>query len=244
MIALLLACIGLPVGLALDRIVLDLAVPADMDEEDVTPNKTKPPKAGRRRPAGAEAGSLVIDLDQPARDWVRRLIIVAATVGLFAAAGARYNEPAHLAIVTAYICVLIICAATDLLAFRVPNVITYPAILGAFVIAAAMPDASLPSALAGAGVAGGALLLPSLVTGGLGMGMGDVKLATFVGLALGFTFIVPALLVMALSGGGAAALLLITRARKRGEPIPYAPFIATGALAALLWQGAAFVSLS
>jgi prepilin signal peptidase PulO-like enzyme (type II secretory pathway) len=241
MIALLLAFIGLPVGIALDRIVLELAVPADMDEEDVTPNKTK---AGRRRPAGAEAGSLVIDLEQPARDWARRLLIVAAAAGLFAAAGARYNEPAHLAIITAYICVLIVCAATDLLVFRVPNVVTYPAILGAFVIAAAMPDASLSSALAGAGLAGGALLLPSLVTGGLGMGMGDVKLATFVGLALGFTFTVPALLVMALSGGGLAALLLITGARKRGEPIPYAPFIAAGALTALLWQGAAFVALS
>jgi len=244
MIALLLAFVGLPVGLALDRIVLELAVPADMDEEDTIPSKMKPPQAERRRPARAEAGSLVIDLDQPARDWARRLLIVAATVGLFATAGARYDEPAHLAIVTAYICVLIVCAATDLLVFRVPNVITYPAVLGALVIAAVMPDASLPSALAGAGLAGGALFLPAIVTGGPGMGMGDVKLAIFAGLALGFTFTVPALLVMALSGGGVAALLLITGARKRGEPIPYAPFIAAGALAALLSQGAAFVSLS
>src|SRR3990167_1719139 len=100
MIALLLAFIGLPVGIALDRIVFQLAVPLDTDEDEMPPDKAKPSKT-RRRPAGAEAASLVIDPDQPVRDWARRLLIVAATVGLFAAAGARYSEPWHLAIVTA-----------------------------------------------------------------------------------------------------------------------------------------------
>ncbi len=241
MIALLLAFIGLPAGIALERIVIELAVPPDVDEEEATPDE---PSKTKRRPAGAEAGSLVIDPDHPIRDWRRRLLIVAVTMGLFAAAGARYDEPSHLAVVTAYVCVLIICAATDLLVFRVPNVVTYPAMLGALAVAAAMPDASLPSAAAGAGLAGGALLLPALMTGGLGMGMGDVKLAIFVGLALGFTLTVPALVVMALTGGAVAAFLLVTRARKRGQPIPYAPFIAIGALTVLLWQGAAFVSFN
>jgi leader peptidase (prepilin peptidase)/N-methyltransferase len=107
-----------------------------------------------------------------------------------------------------------------------------------------MPDASLVSALAGAGLAGGALIVPALFTGGLGMGMGDVKLAAFAGLALGFVFVIPALLVMALSGGLVASLLMIFRLRRRGEPIPYAPFIAFGAAAALLLQGTVFVSLN
>ena len=239
MIALLLALIGLPAGLALDRIVVHLAVPLDEEEEEPAQREAKPPEA---KPAGAETGSLVLDLDVPARAWGRRLLIVAATAGLFASAGVGYDEPAHLAIVTAYICALIVCSATDLLVYRVPNVITYPAMVGALAVAAAMPDASLLSAVSGAGLAGGALFLPALFTGGVGMGMGDVKLAAFVGLALGFTLTVPAMLVMALTGGGAAALLLITGRRKRREPIPYAPFIAIGALTVLLTQGAAFVS--
>ena len=248
MIALLLALIGLPAGLALDRIVVQLAVPLDGDEEDPAPRtakppKAKPPKAKRRRPASAETGSLVLDLDLPPRAWARRLLIVGITVGLFALAGARYDEPVHLAIVAAYICALIICAATDLLVYRVPNVITYPAIAGALTVAALMPDATVPSALGGAALAGGALFLPALFTGGLGMGMGDVKLATFVGLALGFSFAAPALIVTALTGGAVAVLLMITGVRKRGEPIAYAPFIALGAVTALLVWGTAFTTL-
>jgi len=132
MIALLLALVGLPTGLALDRIVVRLAVPFDEDEEEEgpAPRRAKPSKAKPRRAAGAETGSLVLDLDAPPRAWARRLLIVSATIGLFAIAGARYDEPVHVAIVAAYICALIVCTATDLLVYRVPNVITYPAIIG------------------------------------------------------------------------------------------------------------------
>jgi prepilin signal peptidase PulO-like enzyme (type II secretory pathway) len=49
---------------------------------------------------------------------------------------------------------------------------------------------------------------------------------------------------MAFAGGIAAVFLLLSGLRKRGEPIPYAPFISAGALAVLLWQGAAFASLT
>jgi prepilin signal peptidase PulO-like enzyme (type II secretory pathway) len=240
--ALILALIGLPAGLALDRIVGRFAVPFVDDEEEEPPAPSVSESA--RRQAGAEAGSLVIHADEPASGWLRRLLIVVVTVALFAAAGARYSDPLHLAIVSAYLCALIVCAATDVLVYRVPNVITYPAILGALLLAAVMPDASIASALAGAGLAGGCLLVPALFTGGLGMGMGDVKLAVFAGLALGFVFVIPALLVMALSGGLIASLLMIFRLRHRGEPIPYAPFIAGGAAAAMLLQGTVFVTLN
>jgi prepilin signal peptidase PulO-like enzyme (type II secretory pathway) len=239
--ALVLALIGLPAGLLLDRLVVRLAVPFDDDEEE---EPQEPSVLEKARHIGAEAGSLVIDAEEPAGGWLRRLLVVAATIALFAAAGARYSEPGHLAIVTAYLCALIVCAATDVLVYRVPNAVTYPAILCALLLAAVMPDTSLVSALAGAGLAGGALIVPALFTGGLGMGMGDVKLAAFAGLALGFVFVIPALLVMALSGGLVASLLMIFRLRRRGEPIPYAPFISFGAAAALLLQGTVFVSLN
>jgi leader peptidase (prepilin peptidase)/N-methyltransferase len=174
---------------------------------------------------------------------VRPAVVVGLTALLFAAAGTRYDEPSHLAVVTAYVCVLIVCAATDALAYRVPNVVTYPAMLGALIVGATMPGASIFEVLAGGLLAGGLLFIPSLLTGGAGMGMGDVKLATFAGLALGFTFVLPALVFMALAGGVAAVGLLLTGARKRGQAIPYAPFISAGVLVAMLWQGTAFVQL-
>ena len=60
---------------------------------------------------------------------------------------------------------------------------------------------------------------------------------------MGFENVVPALVFMALGGGLIAVALLLSGQRKRGEPIPYAPFISAGGLAALLWQGAAFERL-
>ena len=168
---------------------------------------------------------------------------MAATAVLFALAAMRFDELAHVAIVATYASVLIVCAGTDLLSFRVPNVITYPAIAGAIVIGALLPDTNMWEVLAGGGLAGGILLVPSLLTGGMGMGMGDVKLAAFVGLAIGFTNAAPAMLIMALGGGAVAAFLLATERRSKGEPIPYAPFISTGGLVVLLWQGAAFTHL-
>ena len=252
MVSLYLAAIGLAVGLALDALIVRLAVSpydgedddGDVDEEDVAEEDSAELAAsGALAAAHAEAGALVLALDGSRAAWTRRLLVVAATAGLFAAAAARYDDASHLAVVTAYICVLLLCAGTDALSYRVPNVVTYPAIAGALVVGAAMPGADIYEVLAGGALAGGVLLLPALLTGGRGMGMGDVKLVAFVGLALGFTNIAPALLFMALGGGLVAAVLLISGLRSKGEPIPYAPFISAGALATLLWQGAAFVRL-
>ncbi|MDZ4278600.1 MAG: A24 family peptidase [Dehalococcoidia bacterium] len=235
MVSLLLAAIGAVVGLALDELAVRLAQPPEDGDGE---QEVKAPSMH------SEAGSLLLSRELSEQGWMRRLLIVGATAGLFAAIGARYDSPSHLAIVSAYACVLLLCAATDLLAYRVPNAVTYPAIVGALIIGAALPDAGIIEAIGGGLLAGGVLLLPALVTRGAGMGMGDVKLAAFVGLALGFENAVPALLVMALAGGAAAALLLVSGARRRGQPIPYAPFISAGGLAALLLRGTAFVDLA
>ena len=235
-----LALIGLAVGFVLDALIARLAVPPS--DGDGAPAAT--PVIDALSAHRAESGSLALTFDTSAAAWARRLLVVCATAGLFAVIGARFDAPGHAAIVAAYVSALLVCAGTDVLAYRVPNVITYPAIAGAVIIAALMPDADLLAALAGGGLAGGVLLLPSLLTGGRGMGMGDVKLAAFAGLALGFTNVSPALLFMALGGGAFALILLATGLRKKGEPIPYAPFISAGVIAALLWQGTAFVNAS
>lgn len=177
------------------------------------------------------------------RGRYRTAAVVVATAALFGMAGARYGaNPAHTLIVAGYIAVLIICTGTDLLAYRVANVVTYPAIGIALVIGMLLPDANWRGVIAGGLIFGGVLLVPSVLTNGA-MGMGDVKLAFFVGFALGLTLVVPAMLMMALSGGVVAVVLLTTRLRGKGDPIPYAPFIAGGALVVLLVQGVAFHSL-
>jgi len=227
-----LALAGLPAGVALDVIARRLVSPSGEDETPV-------------HERAAEAAIVDPRLERfSTRAWVFRLLIVVATAALFGIAGGRFDDAGHLAIATAYICVLVLCAATDVLSFRVPNVVTYPAILGALVLGFAMPGASAREVLAGGAVAGGILLLPALLTGGRGFGIGDAKLAAFVGLALGLPNVVAALLFTALLGGIVAALLLVTGVCRRHEPIPYAPFVSAGALIALLWRGPAFIQLS
>ena len=229
-----LAFIGLPVGLVLDAIARRLAA------SSVSTGMVQVAGGAGTRPASPlGAGSSA--LDEGSHAWVGRMLIVTVTAALFATAGVRFEGTGHLALVTAYICVLFLCATTDIVSLRVPNVVTYPAMLGAMVVGAAMPGVSMANVLAGGAVAGCLLLLPALVTRGVGVGIGDAKLAAFVGLALGLRNVMPALLLMALFGGAVAALLLLTGARRPNEPIPYAPFITAGALLVLLWRGPVFV---
>ena len=230
----LFALLGAVAGLLLEPLVVRLAVPA-IEEE------TTPPEEHRVTASFGEAGrARLAALIGEGPLW-RRPALVAVTVTAFAVAAARYEQPEQAAVISAYAAVLIACAATDLMAFRVPNVITYPAAGGALLAAALMPNGNVTEALIGGAVGAGLLLVIALISRG-GLGLGDVKLAGFAGLALGGPLILPALLVTALAGGLAAAYLAF-RVKRRSHPMPYAPFIAGGALAMLLWQGSAFVSL-
>jgi leader peptidase (prepilin peptidase) / N-methyltransferase len=71
-----------------------------------------------------------------------------------------------------------------------------------------------------------------------GVGMGDVKLMFFTGLALGyFHWYFPFIQVFfaALAGTLVAVPLLIFTEKGRKDPIPFGPFLAAGAIVALLW---------
>ena len=223
-----LALAGLPTGVALEVIARRLVSPAG---EEGTPADE-----------GVGDGAFI---DPSKRAGAAQLLLmVAATAALFGIAGWRFDRAGDLAMVAAYISVLVLCAATDLLSFKVPNAVTYPAILGALALGFAMPGASAREVLAGGAVAGGILLVPALLTGGRGFGIGDAKLAAFAGLALGLPNVAAALLFTALLGGMVATMLLVTGVCRRHEPIPYAPFVSAGALIALLWRGPAFAQLS
>jgi len=240
---LIMAAIGIAAGFVLDAAIVRLAREpyerGELDEDDarLTPGAPRPLELK------SETGALAMPQLLTERSSYRKAAVVAVTAGLFALVGLRYaGEPTYMAIVAAYTAVFIVCTGTDLLAYRVPNVVTYPAIVAALLIGAVLPDANWRSVFAGGLVFGGILFLLSVLTGGA-MGMGDVKLAFFVGLALGLLLVVPAMLVMAISGGLAAVVLLVSRLRGRGDPIPYAPFISGGAVLVMLVQGTAFYSI-
>lgn len=129
------------------------------------------------------------------------------------------------------------------------NEVTLPAAVVAIVILgldSALPAAGIlgnlgmmwePSILSG--VAGGAtglfFFLVVLIIAPRGMGMGDVKLAGLIGLAVGFPLVSVALLVGILAGGAVAVVLLLLRLKGRKDAVPYGTFLAIGPIVTLLW---------
>jgi leader peptidase (prepilin peptidase)/N-methyltransferase len=169
------------------------------------------------------------------RTWA--YVLVAAA--LIAGAGVRFHNAGEAVVVAVYIAVLVACAATDLTSFRVPNAITYPATIFTLLAAALMPHGDLRASLVGGATAAGFMVVALIISRGA-MGLGDVKLAIFAGLAVGWPLVGDTLLLMALSGGAVAVVLLATGLRGRRDPIPYAPFISAATIAVILWQGTAF----
>ncbi len=164
-----------------------------------------------------------------------RPIAVLALVVLAAACFAAFGLSVE-AVVDAVGCaVLVAVTVTDLERRVVPNRIIVPALAIALVVQT-VRDPSVEWVVASLG-AGGFYFIAALIYPA-GIGMGDVKLAAFLGAWLGATVIValfagsllaliPAIVILALRG---------KEARKIG--IPYAPFLAGGAVIALFFGDA------
>jgi leader peptidase (prepilin peptidase)/N-methyltransferase len=116
----------------------------------------------------------------------------------------------------------------------IPNRITLPAAVAALAIGLATQPAGVPEQLLAALAAGGFLLVFALAYP-RGMGMGDVKLVAVLGLLLG-TSVAVALLVGVLAGTllGAAIIARAGVAAGRKTAVPFGPFLALGAVVAML----------
>jgi leader peptidase (prepilin peptidase)/N-methyltransferase len=135
---------------------------------------------------------------------------------------------------------------TDLETKRVPNVIILPAIAVMLVLGGlfgpALPtltlwrwwDAPL-GGLVGFGVLRLLVSVGVALFGEGAMGEGDITLATYVGLVVGFPIVVAALILGFLFGGVGALLVLLTGQGSMKTAIPYGPFIILGCSVALLW---------
>ncbi|WP_231133221.1 prepilin peptidase [Capillibacterium thermochitinicola] len=127
---------------------------------------------------------------------------------------------------------MIVIAVIDFKTRLIPNCLTYPMILGGLVYQWAQN--ALGSALIGGLVGGGLLFLICLLYP-KGMGMGDVKLLTFLGIFLGVDGVLRTLFWGSLSG---VVLLfpLVWKGRiGRRQPVPFAPFLAVGAYVVLFF---------
>jgi leader peptidase (prepilin peptidase) / N-methyltransferase len=153
--------------------------------------------------------------------------------GLAVAAVIRLGVTADGLLAAGLLVVLAALAGVDLRARVLPNRIIGPAMLAVFTWQLAFAPGRVPESLLAAAGAGAFLLLPSLMRPGA-MGMGDVKLAALLGLALGAQ-VVAALMIGFLTVMPAAiGILLFGGAGARRSAIPFGPFLGLGAAVVLL----------
>ena len=160
---------------------------------------------------------------------------------VFAAIGWRIGPAWTLPAFLLFGWLLVVVTVIDVQTHRIPNRLTYPltpALLALMTAGAALegtPGAAVRAALGGV-VAFSLLLLLALLNP-RGMGMGDVKLAASIGIGLGYLgwgHIWLGLFTAFFGGGVIAGILLLLRRRGRKDHLPFGPWLALGALAALL----------
>jgi leader peptidase (prepilin peptidase) / N-methyltransferase len=145
----------------------------------------------------------------------------------------RYGLQAETLVVVFVITTLVVISRHDIQRHVIPNRIVVPAwLIVLFAHLALQPERWAEWILASLGA--GAFFLVVQLIYPAGLGMGDVKLALFIGAALGWA-VVGALLLGTFASALFAVGLLVahgTTARKRA--IPLGPFLAGGAIVVLL----------
>ncbi len=157
-----------------------------------------------------------------------------------AAVLAGWDHPADIALGIALVTLLVPVVLIDLDHRLILNKLTYPAAVFALVIGLALDPGGVPEQLI-AGAAAGAFFLAAAVARPGGMGLGDVKLATVMGLYLGRA-VAPAVFVALISGvlvGGVLFARLGVAAGRKAK-VPFGPFLGLGSLVGL-FAGTALV---
>jgi leader peptidase (prepilin peptidase) / N-methyltransferase len=159
-----------------------------------------------------------------------------ATAGLFVAAALTFDRVWVAVMMAPFLGLMVALAVIDIRHRIIPNRVVYPSLLAfaAYILIVGLAGGGLDVIRAATGLLayGGVLLLVTIVSP-KGMGMGDVKLAAFIGLvlgSLGLRYVTVAAGAGILLGGVGAIVALIAGASRKNA-IPFGPFLAAGAVA-------------
>jgi len=164
----------------------------------------------------------------------RKWVVAAVTAAIFA--GLAYHIGLHPRLVPALLLTALVvpAAAIDLKHRIIPDAINLPgAVLVYATAVAAQPDRWAELLIGG--LAGLLFLGAAWVVSPKGMGLGDVKMVLMIGLALGKFVGVALFAAFCLSLVPSLGLLLVKGLRARKIGFPFGPFLAFGAIVALLW---------
>ncbi len=168
-------------------------------------------------------------------------LVELATAGLFVAGALRFGADPALPAYLVFFAALVTVAAVDLEHRIVPNRVVYPALAagGVLLVAATLaqgPFTRLAYAALGGTASFAAILVLNLVSPRL-MGMGDVRLAGLIGIFLGWLGLAQVLVALFLGFllGAVVGVVLAIRGPNHNPSVPFAPFLAAGAVLTVLW---------
>jgi leader peptidase (prepilin peptidase)/N-methyltransferase len=179
-----------------------------------------------------------------ARISPRYPLVELAMAAVFGVVGASVGLQPALPGFLLYAWTLVVVAVIDAQTRKIPNRLTYPLTpaLAVLLVGAALvegdPGLALRTVLGG--VAAFAALFVLALISPRGMGMGDVKLAAFIGIGLGYLswgHVLLGVFGAFLLGGVVAIGLLAVRLRGRSDQLPFGPYLAVAALVAVVAGG-------
>jgi len=205
-------------GVAAAAFVVGLGVGAGLDV------------AVRRFPASDE------DEIRSETSWLlrqRRTALPGLTALAFLLAGLHFGLSWRLLAACVFVAVLVFIAFIDLERLIIPNVVVLPAGVAALAVSIGSDTERWWVYLVAACGSGAFFFLLALLWPG-GMGMGDVKLAFFMGALLGVEVVV-AFFIAFLVGAVIGLALILAKRKGRKSAIPFGPFLALGAVIGLLY---------
>jgi leader peptidase (prepilin peptidase)/N-methyltransferase len=164
----------------------------------------------------------------------RRWIVAALTAALFAALAVRIGLHPRLVPALLVTALIVPASAIDLRHRIIPDAINLPGALLVYLTAVIAEPHRWAELLAGAAVATLFLGIAAVVYPA-GMGFGDVKMVLMTGLALGKYVGVALFAGFGLAFFPSLALILFKGLKARKVTFPFGPFLAAGAVVALLW---------
>lgn len=165
----------------------------------------------------------------------RRWVVCIITALLFAALAASIGINRELAPALVLTALIVPASAIDLRYRIIPDAINLPGAVVVYALAVfAEPDRWLEFLLSGV-IAAGVLYVSNKLTGG-GIGLGDVKMVLMMGFCLG-EYVLVAIFFGFLLSLAPSLWILATKGVKAGRKtgFPFGPFLAGGAMIALLW---------
>jgi leader peptidase (prepilin peptidase) / N-methyltransferase len=180
-------------------------------------------------------------LDEPPSPRGRRIFVAVLTGALFGGMAARFDDswalPAYLVLTAA----LVALAVIDFETYLLPNRIVYPLTVATIALLAlgALADDDFGALTRGllAGLIAFFIFFVLHLVSPRSMGFGDVKLSFTLGLALGYLSwgeMVLGLFLGFLYGAVIGLILIATKVRAKNQAVPFGPFLAAGAITAIL----------